>query len=92
LTGSLVFEAETLMALAAKHVHEDPVPPSLRAEMEIPPDLEGVILDCLRKNPAERPASAGELADRLHACDVATWTGQDSKSWWQLRFPDGSIV
>ncbi len=92
LTGSLVFEADNLMALAAKHLQEEPVPPSNRTEMEIPTDLEEVVLDCLRKNPVHRPSSAEELADRLSDCDVVAWTKQDSKRWWQLRFADGNSV
>jgi len=89
LTGYLVFEAGNPMALVAKHLHEQPVPPSQRTEMEIPADLEEVVLDCLRKEPVDRPGSAEELADRLSACDVAAWTQQDAKRWWQLRFPHG---
>ena len=88
LTGSWVFEADTVMALAAKHVQEPPVPPSKRAETEIPADLEAVVLECLRKNPGDRPASAEELDERLSACAVAAWTHQDAKRWWQLRFAD----
>jgi len=92
LTGSLVFEAGNPMALAAKHLQEQPVPPSHRTEMEIPADLEEVVLDCLRKDPVDRPGSAEELAERLSACDVAVWTQQEAKRWWQLRFPHGDSV
>jgi len=92
LTGSLVFEAANVMALAAKHLQEEPVPPSACTEMEIPTDLEEVVLDCLRKNPVDRPSSAEELANRLSDCDVAAWTKQDAKRWWQLRFSDGNSV
>ena len=92
LTGSLVFEAANVMALAAKHLQEEPVPPSKRTEMEISADLERVVLDCLRKNPVDRPSSAEELANRLSDCDVAAWTKQDAKRWWQLRFSDGNSV
>ncbi len=92
LTGSLVFEADNLMALAAKHLQEEPVPPSKCTEMEIPRDLEEVVLDCLHKNPVDRPSSAEELAIRLAHCDVAAWTKQESKRWWQLRFAEGKTV
>jgi len=91
LTGSLVFEADNVMALAAKHVQEEPTPPSRRSETEIPPDLEAVVLECLRKDPAERPSSAEVLSERLSACNVAEWTGQDAKRWWHLRHAGWSI-
>ena len=92
LTGSLVFEADNLMALAVKHLQEEPAPPSTRTEMEIPTDLEEVVLDCLHKNPVDRPSSAEDLAQRLSDCGVVAWTKQESKSWWQLRFVDGNHV
>ena len=92
LTGSLVFTADNLLALAAKHLQEEPVAPSNRTEMVIPEDLEAVVLDCLRKNPADRPSSAEQLATRLSDCDVGAWTNQDAKRWWQRRFPDGNSV
>ena len=92
LTGQLVFEAESFVALAAKHLHEDPVPPSQRSELEIPADLEAVIMACLRKNPTQRPGSAEELADRLSRCAVRPWTAEDAKRWWQLRRGDAGAA
>jgi hypothetical protein len=92
LTGSLVFEADNLMALAAKHLREEPVPPSNCTETEIPADLEAVVMDCLHKKPVDRPSSAEELANRLSRCDVVAWTKHEAKSWWQLRFTGGNSV
>ena len=85
LTGSLVFKARSPLELAAKHLQEEPVPPSKCTETEIPADLEAVVMNCLQKEPAGRPSSAEELADRLSGCDVAAWTGNEAKSWWQLN-------
>jgi hypothetical protein len=42
-----------------------------------------LILSCLAKSPAERPASAAELEARLSACpDSAPWTAEASRGWW----------
>jgi serine/threonine-protein kinase len=92
LTGSLVFEAGSPLELAAKHLQEPPVPPSKRTETEIPADLEAVVMDCLHKEPVDRPSSAEELADRLSKCDVVCWTTHEAKRWWQLRFAGDSHV
>lgn len=47
-----------------EHLHETPADPrALRADL--PEDLARLILDCLQKDPAQRPASAGEIAGRL---------------------------
>jgi len=45
----------------------------------------------LAKNPADRPASAGEIMamlDRLG--DVGSWTIDDARSWWRDRAPSVS--
>jgi tRNA A-37 threonylcarbamoyl transferase component Bud32 len=67
LTGHLVFEAETALQMVLLHVQQEPVPPSRRTENPVPPTLERLVLACLAKNPADRPQSAGELADELAA-------------------------
>ena len=90
LTGSFVFEAANPVEVAAKHLQEEPVPPSKRTEKEIPADLEAVVMNCLQKEPADRPSSAEELAATLSRLDVAAWTKQDARSWWQLTRPDGN--
>ena len=77
------------MALISRHLKEEPVPPSQRTELEVPADLERVVLDCLRKDPGDRPRTAAELAERLAACDTGAWGPEESRQWWQLRFPDG---
>ena len=66
LTGQPVFVADTPVATALAHVNDQPIPPSLRSEFEIPSALEALILQCLHKNPADRPASAVELAQAAH--------------------------
>jgi hypothetical protein len=49
----------------------------------IPADLERAVLDCLAKNPRERPESAEALAVRLRACvDAAKWSEAEAKRWW----------
>lgn len=94
LTGCLVFEAETPMALVVKHVSEAPEPPSNRTEQTIPSSLEEIILCCLEKDPNDRPQTAQALADRLEECVLdSEWTPEQAKKWWDLHYPrktDGS--
>ena len=40
LTGTLVFEAENVFQLMAKRLRDDPVPPSQRTSLPIPPALD----------------------------------------------------
>ncbi|SOB83318.1 protein kinase domain-containing protein [Streptomyces sp. 1331.2] len=57
LTGATPFTAETPVAIAFKHVSEQPLPPSARRP-GLPPALDAAVLRLLAKNPADRPADA----------------------------------
>jgi serine/threonine-protein kinase len=85
LTGQPVFAADTPVATLLKHVQEEPIPPSRRTELEIPEDLDAVILACLAKDPADRPRTAEELDARLAACSVSAWTKDRADEWWKLH-------
>jgi serine/threonine protein kinase/tetratricopeptide (TPR) repeat protein len=62
LTLRPAFEDANKGRLVEKVLHEPPVPPR-KIDPLIPRDLETVVLKCLAKEPAERYASAEELAD-----------------------------
>jgi hypothetical protein len=88
LTARLVFEAETPYATVIDHIRKAPVPPSKRTEIQIPEALERVIMMCLEKDPADRPASARELARMLRDVPlVAPWDEARAEHWWQLHEP-----
>jgi predicted Ser/Thr protein kinase len=65
-TGEQPFPGETMTAVSYKVVHTVPVPPS-KLNPGVPAPLEGVILKCLAKSPAERYQSGEELAQDLAA-------------------------
>jgi serine/threonine-protein kinase len=86
LTGRLVFEAENAIQMIARHLQATPSPPSRFSDELIPAQLDEIVLACLAKRPADRPATAWELADRLAECEVVTpWTREDARRWWQHR-------
>jgi len=90
LTGGFVFEATTAARMLTQHLEAQPLPPSRRTELEIPPELDAIILDCLAKRPADRPGSTAELSRRLAACPVrGTWTDQRAHEWWDRHLPVG---
>ncbi|MFJ3790595.1 protein kinase [Kitasatospora sp. NPDC090091] len=67
LTGVTPFTAETPVAIAFKHVSEQPLPPSARRP-GLPPALDAAVLRLLAKNPADRPADAAAARAELLAC------------------------
>lgn len=92
LTGTLVFPDLNPMAMALKHVRTTPDPPSTRTELFIPAELERVVMHCLEKNPADRPASVADIAERLRRCDFQAWTPADAAAWWQVHLPASSSL
>jgi eukaryotic-like serine/threonine-protein kinase len=83
LTGRHVFEARSVVEVCSHHLHTPPVPPSQRAGLPIPAELERLVLECLEKDPKKRPQSARELERRLEAFARAVpWTPEAAHAWW----------
>lgn len=67
LTGRVPFDGENPVAIAYKHVREDPLPPSL-INPDISPELEAVAMKALSKNPENRYQTAMEMRSDLERC------------------------
>lgn len=65
VTGELVFSGRTPIEVMVQHTGMKPVPPSRRTEVPISDALDRLILECLEKDPAHRPATADDLGARL---------------------------
>lgn len=85
LTGRPVFEAGSVAEVIGHHLHTEPVPPSRHLDRPIPPALEAIVLQCLRKTPADRPPTARALRDALrqHAAGDTSWSPDDAAAWWR---------
>ena len=71
--GCLLFEMATGRPVFSggirslqEHLHEEPTDPR-HLRVDLPDDVAELILECLRKDPAERPTSAEDLRRRLEA-------------------------
>jgi serine/threonine-protein kinase len=64
LIGRPPFVAANIMDTVMQVLREEPVPPS-QLQAKLPADLETICLKCLQKEPHQRYASAGALADDL---------------------------
>jgi serine/threonine-protein kinase len=93
LTGSLVFEGRTSMEIMMRHVRDEPVPPSRRVELQVPKELDAVIMACLAKDPELRPQTADELRALLEAVPLARPWGLDrARQWWDAHRPGGQTT
>jgi serine/threonine-protein kinase len=82
LTGRHVFEGESVLAVCTQHLSATPDPPSAHAKQPIPEGLERLVLQCLEKDPNERPASAAEVQASLLSLDIPVWDARAAKAWW----------
>jgi serine/threonine-protein kinase len=91
LTGETVFKATGAMEMLASHIRDEPVPPSERCEMELPAELDEVILRCLEKDPTSRVGTADELDDLLAPLQqVYPWPVEEARAWWVLNRPEST--
>jgi serine/threonine-protein kinase len=91
LAGRRVFDGKSAMELCMQHVAHAPQSPS-GPGVEVPAAFEELILRCLAKSPAERPASAQQLSDELRALGaLPDWDETRAAAWWSELEPDSSI-
>ncbi len=88
LTGKLVFAGKSVVEVMFHHAHTPPPRPSSRSELSIPAPLEDLVMECLEKDPARRPASADAVSTRLNAVSwEQPWTVERAERWWETHRP-----
>ena len=78
VTGAQAFSGETAISVAVQQIRKAPKRPS-EIVPTLPPDVEAVILKCLRKEPAKRFQSVDELDAALAACAKRLPRGRKAK-------------
>ena len=71
LTGRKPFDYDNAFSLMRAQVEQQPLPP-VSINPNLPPELNGIVLRALAKDPAERFPSASEFRDALDALDPFT--------------------
>jgi len=83
LTGHYVFEGQSMMEIFEKHLTEQPTPPSSKTSQDVHPCLEQILIQCLSKDPDDRPESVGYLAEQLNGCLMEDdWSTARRIEWW----------
>jgi serine/threonine protein kinase len=82
VTGRPPFVGDTPLAIVEQVVHVDPVPP-MRLRPEVPRDLDTICLKCLEKEPRDRYATAGALAEDLRRFGAGEPTIARPVSRWE---------
>lgn len=89
VTGQLMFPDRTPLEMMVAHAKEDPVPPSKRVELQIPAELDAIIMRGLAKDPGDRPQDMRELIEALDAVPVdERWSAERAGEWWRLHRPE----
>jgi serine/threonine-protein kinase len=92
VTGQLVFDAPSPLALMHRHIQDVPDPPSQRTELDVPRELDELILACLAKRREDRPSDGEELGQLLAGLRLhEQWTEERARRWWETNHPTRQI-
>ena len=85
-----MFQESNPVKLLLHHLNTEPLPPSRQTELPIPGQLDALVLDCLAKQPDNRPPNFAEVRRRLASVELAEhWIQERAKRWWQIHLPAG---
>ena len=83
LTGETVFDKKTPIEIIMDHARTPAPRPSEKSGVPVPEGLEDLLMDCLAKEPRDRPDSAREVERRLWALYLPDiWTPDKAERWW----------
>ncbi len=85
LSGKPVFEGSSAMEICYKVVQEEPVPLA-KLEPGVPAELAELVMQCLEREPEDRPDGAGEIIARLERLSLHhRWGTTEARAWWKLN-------
>jgi serine/threonine-protein kinase len=84
LTAKPVFDlGSSPMQVLMDHIQKQPPSPSERTTASIPPALDYILLQCLSKDPNDRPQTMQDLAERLAGVPLPEpWNQERARRWW----------
>lgn len=89
LSGRLVFDASSPLKMAVAHATSAPRSLVELSDGQVPMNLSAIVLQCLEKDVAKRPASALALAELLRDCKLdGDWSSESARIWWSEHLPN----
>ena len=89
LSGRPVFRGVSDLQLLAQVMHATPDPLSEVVSFPLPQVLERLVMDCIARDPSQRPQSVAAILEILHSIkDVPPWTQEMAKAWWARCAPE----
>lgn len=86
LTGQPLFANSSSVELLVDHAKTVPPKPSEVSELDIPPELDAIVMKCLEKKPEDRFQAAMDLYLALKAIPFKEpWTFAHACEWWGLH-------
>lgn len=83
LTGKPVFEGANDLEISNQVMHAPPPRPSARGIQPLPAELDELVVRCLAKERASRPASARVMIEALEALAARLpWHRREATAWW----------
>jgi DNA-binding NtrC family response regulator len=84
LTGRRPYEGTDAGSILIQQWENPPSPPSSHAAAPLPEAVDRLVLECLSKDPASRPATAEALAERLEQLPRdRDWDQRRARDWWE---------
>lgn len=92
LAGRPPFEGDSPIQVLLAHARDE-APPLSSQGVEVPADLEQIVLRCLAKSPEERFADAIELERALASCGAAgDWDAERAADWWREACAEAEVA
>ncbi len=83
LTGRRPYEGSDAGSILIQQWEDAPQPPSIHSSQPIPEGLDRLVVECLSRDPAQRPATAEAFAERLDDLRFdARWDQRRARQWW----------
>ncbi len=87
LTGHEVFRGNSAVDVLVQAMQKDPPPPR-RDVPGIPVELDNLVVQCLAKEPSDRPANVDQVLAVLDPlADRMPWPQSAAVTWWKDRWP-----